>query len=107
MNIQVALNTANKLLKSKLKKNLFLDTEILLSYVLKISREKLLLNLNNRINIKDYKKFIGLVLRRQKGEPIAYIVGQKEFWNEQLATKTDYNKFQLEMKDKYLKGFLK
>jgi len=89
MNIQVALNTANKLLKSKLKKNLFLDTEILLSYVLKISREKLLLNLNNRINIKDYKKFIGLVLRRQKGEPIAYIVGFKEFWKNKYIVNSD------------------
>ena len=84
MNIQEALNTANKIFKTKIVKNHFLDTEILLSHVLKISREKLLLNLNDRINIKNYKKFINLVLRRQKGEPVAYILGFKEF----LAPKT-------------------
>ena len=55
-----------------------LDSEIILSKILKISRENLLIN---EYNISDIKiiKFKSLISRRSKQEPIAYIFKKKEF----------------------------
>ena len=89
MNNQEALYSASKILNVKIAKSPFLDAEILLSHVLKIGREELLLSLNTKINKKDYRKFIELALRRQKGEPIAYIVGFKEFWKYKYIVNPD------------------
>ena len=89
MNNQEALYSASKILNVKISKSPFLDAEILLSHVLKIGREELLLSLNTIINKKDYRKFIELALRRQKGEPIAYIVGFKEFWKYKYIVNPD------------------
>ena len=80
MNYFNALNYGNKLLKSSNIKNHILDSELLLSKVLNLSREKLLLNLECKINKKNFNKFKKLILRRKKNEPIAYIIKKKEFW---------------------------
>ena len=89
MNNQEALYSASKILNVKISKSPFLDAEILLSHILKVGREELLLSLNTIINKKDYRKFIELALRRQKGEPIAYIVGFKEFWKYKYIVNPD------------------
>ena len=84
MNYQSALSEATKTLKNHLIKNPKLDCEILLSNALKIEREKLLVNLNQEINGKDLNKFNDLINRRKKKEPIAYIIGYKEFWKKKF-----------------------
>ena len=89
MNYQQALFNANKILKKNSIKSHLLDSEILLSHMIKIERDQLLLNLNRRIENIDYKKFIDLILRRKKGEPIAYIVGFKEFWKYKFLVNSD------------------
>ena len=43
-------------------------------------REKILTNLNENINFKNFKKYIKLLSRREKKEPTAYIIKKKEFW---------------------------
>ena len=53
MNYLDALNYGNKLLKLNKIKNHNLDTELLLSKVLKYSRENLLINLNHRLEKKN------------------------------------------------------
>ena len=80
MNYLNALNYGNKLLKSSNIKNYILDSELLLSKVLNSSREKLLLNLECKIEKKNFNKFKRLILRRKKNEPIAHIIKNKEFW---------------------------
>ena len=80
MNYLNALNYGNKLLKSSNIKNYILDLEMLLSKVLNSSREKLLLNLECKIEKKNFNKFKTLILRRKKNEPIAHILKKKEFW---------------------------
>ncbi len=69
--------------KLKLKKIIShkLDSEILLSKVLKINREQILINLDKNIAIKNINKFNCLINRRLKSEPVAYIVNEKEFWS--------------------------
>ena len=80
-------NVISVLTKSKniLKKNNIpsasLDSELLLSSLLNISRELLFMNHNEKINDDKLKKFYNLLDRRKKKEPIAYILNKKEFWN--------------------------
>ena len=84
MNYQTVLSEATRILKGKLIKNPKLDSEILLSNTLNIEREKLLINLNQEINNEDLKNFNNLIKRRKKKEPIAYIIGYKEFWKKKF-----------------------
>lgn len=58
-----------------------LDAEVLLSYVLNISREKLIRNFNSLITTRQNIKYNQLISRRKKHEPIAYIINKKEFYN--------------------------
>lgn len=58
----------------------FLDVEILLSFVLKKPREYVLAHPERLLTEAQRKKFIKLVARREKHEPIAYIIGYKEFY---------------------------
>ena len=80
MNYYRVLLEAEKNLKSIFIKNPRLDSEILLSRSLKISRENILVNLKRKISKKNFNYFKKLIERRKKNEPIAYIVGYKEFW---------------------------
>ena len=52
----------------------------MLTECLNTSKEKLILNLERKINLKLYKKFVENLERRKAREPIAYILNQKEFW---------------------------
>ena len=89
MNYEQVLANATKILKSASIKSSKLDCEVLLSNVLKINREKLLVNLNKKINHQDYINFNKLINRRAKNEPVAYIVGYKEFWNKKFKVNSD------------------
>ncbi len=89
MNYQTVLSKATKILKGQLIKNPKLDCEILLSNALKIEREKLLINLNQEINEKDLNNFNNLIDRRKRKEPIAYIIGYKEFWKKKFKVNTN------------------
>ena len=89
MNYNIALNKASKLLKNSSIKSFKLDSEIILSKMLNLSREELLLNLNEELSNKDLKYFKKLIYRRKKKEPIAYIVGYKEFWKEKYKVNSN------------------
>ncbi len=89
MNYEQVLANATKILKSASIKSSKLDCEVLLSNVLKINREKMLVNLNKKINHQDFINFNKLINRRVKNEPVAYIVGYKEFWNKKFKVNSD------------------
>ena len=80
MNYLSALNFGTNLLKKTKIKSYSLDAELLLSYVSKFSREKLLINLNKKIKEKILYNYKLNLKRRKKNEPIAYILKKKEFW---------------------------
>ena len=80
MNYYKVLLEAEKSLKDAFIKSSRLDSEILLSNSLKIPRENILVNLNREISKKNFNYYKKLIERRKKNEPIAYIVGYKEFW---------------------------
>ena len=81
MNTVDLLNIGSKILKEKNISSFNLDSEILLSKILKKKRQELLRNLKNNINKEDSIKFSNLIYRRSTNEPIAYILKKKEFWS--------------------------
>ena len=84
MNFLQALNKGYDLLKSNKIDTYKIDTEVLLSESLNISKEKLILNLENAINSASYKKFLSNIKRRNNKEPLAYILNKKEFWKNEF-----------------------
>ncbi len=60
--------------------NAALEARILLCYVLGVSKEKLLLLYNDVIDEVLSAKYQKLIARRKNYEPIAYIIGNKEFY---------------------------
>lgn len=57
-----------------------LDAEVLCAYALGITRSALLARLPDTLTSEVVTRFDELVARREKGEPVAYILGTKEFW---------------------------
>ncbi len=56
-----------------------LDAEVLLADALKLSRIDLYLKFDRHLTESELTTYRGLVARRAKGEPVAYLVGHKEF----------------------------
>lgn len=71
---------AIELEKKKLATNSCLEARILLSHVLGASLESLLMNYYLSISDDKYSEFVSLIERRVNSEPIAYILGYKEFF---------------------------
>ena len=80
MNYQELLVEASKQLKSYKFNSATLDAELILSKTLGLSREKILLNLNEKINDEVLEKFNYYLKLRMQNRPIAYILGFKDFW---------------------------
>jgi len=79
---------SNELRKAGISSN-SLDSEIILSKILKEKREKILINLKQEIDQIKVSKFKKLVKRRSFKEPIAYIFKEKEFWNKLFEVSKD------------------
>ena len=75
------LDFGSNILRSKKIISHRIDSEVILSYILKISREKLLIK-EDRVCNENIIKFRSLISRRLKQEPVAYIIGRKEFRSE-------------------------
>lgn len=61
-----------------------LDGELLLGEVLKLRRLDLLLRFDQPVQKDELAAFKALIRRRAKGEPVAYILGRKEFYGIEL-----------------------
>ena len=81
MNISSLLASGSRILKSNSIKTHVLDSELILSDILKSQREKLIINLDHIVSEKIINNFNKLILRRSKKEPIAYILKKREFWS--------------------------
>ena len=67
-----------------------LDSELLLSKTLKKKREKLLINLDQKISLINVSKFNCFIKRRSNKEPLAYILKEKEFWSKNFINRFFY-----------------
>ncbi len=89
MKYQEILNQGSKILKLNDIKSYNLDSEILLSSSLNLDRSQLLLNLDKKIENQEKEIFFNFIKRRSRNEPVAYIIGYKEFWKSKF--KVDKN----------------
>ena len=89
MKILETIKLGSKLLRKREICSHILDSEILLSNVLNKSREKILVNLDQKLNSKNILKFKKYIRRRSKNEPVAYILGEKEFWSKKFIVNKD------------------
>ncbi len=58
-----------------------LDAQILLCFVINKERSYLLTWPEKQLSSTEIEQYLTLLSRREKGEPIAYIIGTKEFWS--------------------------
>jgi len=84
MKVLEAIKSGSKLLKEKNVHTYILDSELLLSKSLNKSREEILVNLEQNINKRALTDFNKYLIRRSKREPIAYLLGEKEFWSKKF-----------------------
>ena len=89
MNINLAINQGSKFLRDKLIPNSKLDSEILMAKIINKDRNYILLNSNNCINKKELNQFYNLIEKRSLGNPIAYLVNKKFFWNSEFYVTND------------------
>jgi len=80
MVIYQALNQATKKLKKNKIASPALDAEILLSFALKKPKEFLYAHSEKKLTARQRNQFKKLIARRAKHEPVAYIIGYKEFF---------------------------
>lgn len=65
------------------------NAEILLSNTLKLARVDLYIQYDRPLNPLELKSFKNVLKRRLRGEPVAYIVGEKGFWSLNLKVTPD------------------
>ena len=85
MILEETIKEASKVLKKYDIDSYALDAEIILSSIIGVSREFLLVNNNLDIPRKIVKKYYSAINRRINREPVAYIVGKKEFWSQNFV----------------------
>ncbi len=66
-----------------------LDAELLLAEVLDLDRVGLYLHYDRPLNKEELSTYRGLIKRRAAREPLAYIIGQTEFWSLPIKVSTD------------------
>jgi release factor glutamine methyltransferase len=87
-NIQQSINHA-VLQLTDISDSARLDSEILLAYVLGESRTWLHTWPEHELSQEQQQNFEQLLSRRKKGEPIAHIIGEQEFWSLTLKVTPD------------------
>ena len=85
MNINSAIIHGAKVLKDNLIKNPYLDSEILMTKVIKKDRKYILLNSKRDLDKQDLNTFQKLIKKRSIGKPIAYLTNKKFFWNSEFT----------------------
>ena len=86
MNSIELIRIGTKILKKGSKSNAELDSELILSNILKTTREKLIIHPKKKINKILENKYKSCIKERKLNKPIAYILGYKEFWKQKFIT---------------------
>ena len=66
-----------------------LDAEVLLSYCLHKTRSFLRAWPDKSLSAEQFESFWNLVQKRQQGQPIAYLTGEREFWSRSFTVNPD------------------
>ena len=89
MNIQELIHHGSMVLKKNNIVSYSLDSEILMSKAIQRDRGYIMLHLDEKLDkkISDYYK--DLIIQRSTHKPIAYILGEKSFWNYEFDISAD------------------
>lgn len=82
MRIQDALRESARTINSDSAR---LDAEVLLAHIIQKPRSYLYAYSDRLLTVSEQTRFNELVIRRQKGEPVAHLLGRREFWSLPLA----------------------
>ena len=89
MNIFEAIKRGYTILRESGIKSYKIDSEILMSRVIKKNRADIILNLNTNLSQEDYNLYENLIIQRSKQKPIAHLIGKKEFWKYEFRVTKD------------------
>tara|TARA_B100000242_G_C42995668_1_gene462393 strand:- start:132 stop:974 length:843 start_codon:yes stop_codon:yes gene_type:complete len=89
MNSNELIKTGTKMLLRSSKSNAELDSELILSNILKTTRERLIIYPKKKIKKILRDKFNSDIEKRKFKKPIAYIIGYKEFWKQKFITNSN------------------
>ncbi len=89
MKVQNLINDGSKYLRNNNIISHKIDSEILMSKVLKKKREHIILNPDCEVNSLQKNNFKKLIYQRSHGKPIAYLTGKKNFWNFEFKVSQD------------------
>ena len=84
MILEKVIQEASRTLKKHNIHSHELDAQLILSEIMKVSKESLIINNEKYISKKILKKYDIAINRRIKKEPVAYITGKKDFWSEKF-----------------------
>ena len=89
MNIFEAIKKGDAILRESGIESYKIDSEILMSRVIKKNRADIILNSKTELSQKDYNLYENLIIQRSKQKPIAYLTGKKEFWKYEFSVTKD------------------
>ena len=88
MTVREALAEGREALAEHETETVYLDCSLLLAHACAVSRERLYMNLGEALDDADLTTYRLSMERRIAGEPVAWIVGVKEFWGLEFSVGT-------------------
>ena len=85
MILENTIKQASQLLKNKNIISHELDAQVILSDIMGVTRDFFIMNRSINVSKNTIKKFNHAIKRRINREPVAYIIGKKEFWSQDFA----------------------
>ena len=85
MILEKKIKQASQLLKNKNIISHELDAQIILSNIMGVTRDFFITNSHTDISKNTIQKFNQAIKRRINKEPVAYIIGKKEFWSQDFV----------------------
>jgi release factor glutamine methyltransferase len=89
MQIHAAWHAASAALKTVINDEVKLEAQLLLEHVLNVNHAWLITHTDAEMDSKAQQQFNALIQRRIAGEPIAYILGEREFYGLTLKVTPD------------------
>ncbi len=84
MLVSELITKGSKILRDNKISSHLLDSELIMSRVLNLSREKMLILNEKKVSKKIYNNFYKIIDRRSHNEPLAYLFKEKEFWSKKF-----------------------
>ncbi len=85
MTVRAALAEGSGTLEGSCPGSPFLDAALLLAHAMDLSKDRILASMPDEVSSSALDAYRALIVRRASGEPVAYLVGYKEFYGRRYA----------------------